>query len=87
MTIQQEAMQAVWLYSTIKQFTKRHPAFTVGGLRHEIFNADTNGLAESGAIVRNGGKILIKEAAYFSWMESRAKQSGVVKKSRRGGKR
>lgn len=86
MTTQQtEAMQPVWLYSTVQQFAKRHPAFTVGGLRHEIFNAETNGLAESGAIIRNGGKVLIKESAYFLWMESRAKQqSNAPKKSRRG---
>lgn len=83
-TQQNETMQPVWLYSTVQQFAKRHLAFTVGGLRHEIFNSETNGLAESGAIIRNGGKVLIKESAYFNWIEGRAKQSGVVKKSRRG---
>lgn len=68
---QTEAMQIVWLYSTVQQFTKRHPAFTKGGLRHQIFNSETNGLAKSGAIVRNGRRILIKESAYFEWLELR----------------
>jgi len=68
-----EAMQTVWLYSTVQQFTKRHPAFTVGGLRHQIFHAETNELAKSGAIVRSGRKILIKESAYFAWLEAQNK--------------
>ncbi|WP_019864979.1 hypothetical protein [Methylovulum miyakonense] len=69
---QTEAVQTAWIYSTVQQFTKRHPAFTVGGLRHQIFHAETNELAKSGAIVRNGRRILIKEAAYFSWLESQS---------------
>ncbi len=39
-----------------------------GGVRWQIFNADTNGLAESGAIVRIGRKLLIDEDKYFAWV-------------------
>jgi hypothetical protein len=60
-------------YSTVKIFCERHPAFKQGGMRAQIFNEKNNGLAESGAIVRNGGKVLINEQKYFSWMESRNK--------------
>ena len=65
-----EAMQAAWLYSTVQQFSERHPAFSVGGLRHQIFHEHTNGLAESGAINRIGRKILIHEAKFFKWVEA-----------------
>ncbi|MDD2723874.1 MAG: hypothetical protein PHH59_07620 [Methylovulum sp.] len=74
---QTEAMQSAWIYSTVQQFAKRHPAFTVGGLRHQIFFEETNGLAASGAIVRSGRKILIKESAYFAWLEAQNGKGGA----------
>lgn len=55
---------------TVNQFTKKHPAFTLGGLRSLIFNESINGLASSGAIVRIGRKVLIDEAKFFHWIES-----------------
>ncbi len=69
-TQQNESIQTAWIYSTVKQFAERYPAFTVGGLRHQIFHEDTNGLKKSGAIVRNGRKVLINESKYFAWVES-----------------
>lgn len=65
-----EAMQAAWLYSTVQQFSKKHPAFSVGSLRALIFNASSNGLAESGAIVRVGRKVLLSETKFFDWIEA-----------------
>ena len=73
---QSEAIQTAYLYLTVNQFVARHCAFTHGGLRAQIFNEDTNGLKEAGAIVRNGRRILIKESAYFAWLES--KNGGVA---------
>ena len=64
-----EAMQPAWLYSTVKQFSERYPAFTVGSLRAIIFNASTNGLTESGAIVRINRRILLNEPKFFGWVE------------------
>jgi phage tail protein X len=74
---QTEAAQAAWIYSTVKQFCERHPAFTAGGMRSVIFNADNNGLAKSGAIVRQGRKVLIKEQLYFDWLESGQTKAGA----------
>ena len=78
MTTQQqtETIQTIWLYSTVQQFVEHHPAFTHGGMRAQIFNEDTNGLKEAGAIVRNGRKVLIKESAYFAWLEAQQNQGG-----------
>ena len=74
---QTEAIQTAWLYSTVQQFCDRHPAFTLGGMRHQIFHEDTNGLKEAGAIVRNGRKVLIKESAYFEWLENSQNKAAV----------
>ena len=57
-------------YLMVKQFTEKHPAFKVGGLRDLIFYERKNGLAQSGAIVRLGGKVLIDEAKFFAWIEA-----------------
>jgi hypothetical protein len=70
---QNEALQTAWIYLTVNQFVARHCAFTHGGLRAQIFNENSNGLKESGAIVRNGRKVLIKESAYFAWLENQNK--------------
>lgn len=66
----------VQTYSTVNQFISKQPAFTKGGLRALIFNEHKNGLANSGAIVRIGRKVLIDEAKFFAWVES---QNGGVK--------
>lgn len=71
-----EQTQTAWIYLTVNQFVARHQAFTLGGMRAQIFNETTNGLKEAGAIVRNGRKVLIKESAYFNWLES--KNGGVA---------
>ena len=57
-------------YTTVKQFVARHPAFTEGGLRYKIFNAATNGLAESGALIHDGRKVIIHEGKFFEYLEA-----------------
>ena len=59
-----------YAYLTINQFTAKHPAFTLGGLRSLIFNEHQNGLAKSGAIVRIGRKVLIDQNLFFAWVQS-----------------
>jgi hypothetical protein len=58
------------LYSTVKQFCNKYPAFPEGGVRHRIFHENQNGLAKSGAIIRNGRRILINEEKWFAWLEN-----------------
>ena len=67
---QTEAVQTAIIYSTVNQFTAKHPAFTKGGLRALIFNENSNGLAKAGAVVRLGRKVLIREDRFFNWIES-----------------
>jgi len=71
----QAKIDAVWVYFTVKQFCERHQAFTEGGIRHNIFHEKINGLAKSGAVVRNGRRVLIHEKKFFAWLE--AQNTGV----------
>jgi hypothetical protein len=56
---------------TVRQFSQKHTAFPEGGLRHYIFYSDQNGMAEYGAILRNGRKILLDEEKFFHWVVDR----------------
>ncbi|MGB4497246.1 MAG: hypothetical protein WBI40_00985 [Methylococcaceae bacterium] len=60
-------------YASIKQMAEREPVFTEAGLRHHIFNADKNGLTESGAISRIGSKVVIHVERFMAWVEGGAK--------------
>ena len=64
-----EAMQPTQLYSTVKQFSERHPAFSESSLRALIFDGNTNGLTETGAVVRINRKVLINEGRFFDWVD------------------
>jgi hypothetical protein len=55
----------------VNQFSLKHPAFPVGGLRHRIFYAKQNGLEASGVLVRNGRRVLINEERFFDWLTNR----------------
>ncbi len=58
---------------TVKQFAQKHSAFSEASLRYHIFHEKTNDL--SFALVRVGRKILIKEAAFFDWIENQQSTS------------
>ena len=58
---------------TVSQFSEKHQAFPEGGLRHRIFYSESNGLKASGALIRNGRRILINEEKFFDWITAEAK--------------
>lgn len=45
----------------------------LGGLRHLIFNAKTNGF--NSCIVRIGRRVLIDEEAFFQWASNQGKEA------------
>ena len=53
--------------NTVRQHAEKFPAFSQASLRNLIFNAKTNGI--DAALIRVGRKILIDEAAFFSWLD------------------
>lgn len=54
---------------TVRQMAEKHPAFPEGGIRWQIFNERHNGLADAGAVLRCGRKVLIDEERYFNWLD------------------
>jgi len=57
--------------ATVKQFAFENPAFSEASLRWLLFKSDENGLAKSGAILRNGRRVLIDAEKFFQWLASR----------------
>ena len=55
---------------TVKQLVDTIPALTEGGVRWQIFNKNSNGLSESGAIIKNGRRVLIEFPAYLKWLRN-----------------
>jgi len=49
--------------STIEQFCQRHPAFTLGGIRHIRFHEEENGFAK--AFVQIGRRVYVNEEVFF----------------------
>ena len=65
---------------TVPQFAQKHEAFPIGGLRFQIFNENQNGLAQSGAIIRIGRRVLIDEEKFFDWVVGSEKQKPKLQK-------
>lgn len=59
---------------SVQQLADSMPIYQgrTGSIRWQIFNSDSNGLKESGAIIRHGRRILINVDKYFAWQESLA---------------
>lgn len=58
---------------TTSQLAQMIPAYRgkPGAIRCQIFNAETNGLKTSGALIRHGRRILIDVENYFAWQSSK----------------
>ena len=54
--------------TTVARLVAEHAGFTEGSVRWDVFNADTNGLTESGAILRKGRRVYIVEERYLEWL-------------------
>ena len=54
---------------TIPQFCTDNPAFTSGGIRHIQFTKEKE-LAQAGAVVRFGRKLLIDEQKFLDFVRS-----------------
>jgi len=74
---------------TVAQLSERRPCWTQAALRNLILNASDrvnsrgetipgNGLAEAGAIVRVGRRVLIDELAFFQWIAAQQKGRAVL---------
>lgn len=57
----------------VTEWTNHHPWPPIGGLRHLIFNAKSNGF--DAVIKRAGRRVLIDEQAFFSWLDKQNTQA------------
>lgn len=55
--------------TSVRQFVADNPIFSEQSIRWQIFNANSNGLAESRAIIRLGRRVLIDVDRYNSWLD------------------
>ena len=55
-------------YLTVTSWCKDHEWPPIGGLRHLIFNAETNGFNK--VIKRVGRRVLIDEQAFLEWVDN-----------------
>ncbi len=55
------------IYLTVSDWVKKHSWPPLGGLRHLIFYAETNGFKN--VIRRCGRHVLINETAFFQWLD------------------
>jgi hypothetical protein len=56
---------------TVRQLARQQPALSEGGIRWDLHNRASNGLAKSGAILQRGRRLLIDPEKYLAWLESR----------------
>jgi hypothetical protein len=56
---------------TARGITLVEPALKLGGVRHDLFHRDVNGLTASGAVVRRGRLILLHRERYMAWLLGR----------------
>ena len=86
-TAQSAPFEARRRVATVSQLVATYPAFSHAAIRDLIFKAEDrfnsrgdrikgNGLAEAGAIIRIGRKVLIDLDAFDAWLGSRAKAQG-----------
>jgi hypothetical protein len=61
---------------TVAQFAREHDAFREPSLRWLIFNAEENGLAQAGAIVRIGRRVYLDVERFFAWVDAQQPASG-----------
>lgn len=60
---------------SVRQLSDKHPGFSEPSLRWIIHNAHENGLQKSGALLRNGRRVLIDEAKFLEWLKSRQQRA------------
>lgn len=60
---------------TLKQFSHENPAWTVASLRWLRFNESSNGLAEFGAFIQQGRRVLLDKPRFFEWVRGGQKRS------------
>jgi hypothetical protein len=59
----------------VSEWHNFHPWPKIGGLRHLIFHANTNGFDK--CLIRVGRRLLIDEQTFFAWLDERRAGGGI----------
>ena len=59
---------------TVEQVAKEIPALTEPAIRWHLFNRKFNGLSESGAVIKNGRRVLLDLPKYIEWLRSQGEE-------------
>lgn len=55
---------------SVEQTAEQIPALTQAAIRWHLFNRQTNGLSESGAVIKVGRRVLIDLPNYIEWLKA-----------------
>lgn len=56
--------------TTVRGLARKYPdIYTEAAIRWKVFNAESNGLADAGAVMRDGRKVIIDEDRWFQALE------------------
>ena len=55
---------------TVQQTANEIPALSESAIRWHLFNREQNGLSKSGAIIKNGRRVLLDLQKYIEWLRS-----------------
>lgn len=72
---------------TVPQFAEQQPALSQGSIRWCIFNAEANGLEESGALIHAGRRVLIDPVRFMAWLRTNPPLSPPRKTATKNGPR
>ncbi|HXO19919.1 MAG TPA: hypothetical protein VOA87_08360 [Thermoanaerobaculia bacterium] len=53
---------------SVRELSRKHPAFSEGSLRWLLFHRESNGLAQ--AVIRSGRRLLVDERRFLAWVDS-----------------
>jgi hypothetical protein len=53
---------------TVQTFLARHSTYTLGQVRAWLFDRETNGLVESGAVQQRGRRLWLREGEFLRWI-------------------
>jgi len=59
---------------SVNQVAKKIPALTEPAIRWHLFNRKLNGLSDSGAIIKNGRRVLIDFPKYLEWLRDQGSE-------------
>lgn len=62
---------------TVRGLVESEPALSLGGVRADLLHRRTNGLSETGAVIRRGRLLLLHRERYLAWLLARGEEKAA----------